>query len=53
VLTTVSLRGVSAGCSPAPTYATKLVQNSISASLWACLRGRSPGGPQGRQQPPG
>jgi hypothetical protein len=34
VLTTVSLRGVSAGCSPAPTYATRLVQNSISASLW-------------------
>jgi hypothetical protein len=33
VLTRNSLRGVSVGCSPAPTYAIKLVQKSISAIL--------------------
>ena len=33
VLTRNSLRGVSVGCSPAPTYAIKLVQTSISAIL--------------------
>ncbi len=36
VLSSVSLRGVSAGCSPAPTNASKLVQCSISATLRWC-----------------
>ena len=35
VLIRNSLRGVKVGCSPAPTYAIKLVQNSISAILQA------------------
>ena len=33
VLSRVSLRGVRCGCSPAPTKATRLVQNSILARL--------------------
>lgn len=44
VLTRKSLRGVKVGCSPAPTYAMRLVQNSISAILQhVCLLGDSIG----------
>lgn len=34
VLMRNSFRGESVGCSPAPTYAIRLVQKSISAMLW-------------------
>lgn len=42
VLSSVSLRGVRCACSPAPTKATRLVQNSILAVLrrWAGQVGR-------------
>ena len=44
VFTRKSLRGVKVGCSPAPTYAMRLVQNSISAILQhVCVLGDSNG----------
>lgn len=44
VLSSVSLRGVRCGCSPAPTKATRLVQNSILAVLHQGQGGAGRGG---------